>query len=478
MDNRQHFYIDGQWVLPVSAETMPVVNPATEQAFATISLGSADDVDLAVAAATRAFQTYSIMPLADRLDLLRAFEAIYIRRQAEMAEAISAEMGAPITWAREAQAPAGLDHITQTIRAALSFEFDSTSNETFVTREPIGVCGLITPWNWPANQITAKLAPALATGCTVVLKPSEIAPISALLIAEMVHEAGYPAGVFNLVNGTGPIVGTAMSGHPDLAMISFTGSTAAGILVAQNAAATVKRVSQELGGKSPNILIDDSEFAVAVAHGARRCFNNSGQTCTAPTRMLVPHHRMDEAADIAAEVANAMILGDPTSPLSEMGPLSSADQYRKVTRMIATGLAEGARLVAGGADRPATLPKGYYVRPTVFSHVLPSMIIAKEEIFGPVLSILGYADEDDAVGIANDSPYGLSSAISCADSNRALRLARRLRAGLVHVNRAPLDPAAPFGGYKHSGNGREQGSVGLEEYLETKSIFGVTSTES
>ncbi|MFK0166968.1 aldehyde dehydrogenase family protein [Rhizobium sp. NPDC090279] len=472
MDKNLSFYIDGEWVSPRGGRTHDVVNPATEEVIARISLGCEEDVDTAVAAARKAFASFSTLSVVNHLELLRSLTTIYARRQFELAEAITSEMGSPIEWSRTAQAPAGYDHLVEAIKVLESTDFTTRLGNALIVQEPIGVCALITPWNWPANQVMAKLAPALAVGCTVVLKPSEMAPLSAMLIADMVHEAGFPAGVFNLVNGDGAIVGSALSKHPDIDMVSFTGSTDAGIAVAQNAAVTVKRVCQELGGKSPNIILDGEDFAEAVAKGARRCFNNTGQTCTAPTRMLVPASRLQEAARIAADVADALIVGDPLSSQTQIGPLANASQYSKVRRLIDLGVEEGAMLVTGGSTHPVDTKVGYFVRPTVFAGVSPDMTIAREEIFGPVLSIIAYADEDHAVQIANNTVFGLSAAVSCSDADRAEKVARRIRAGMVHINGAGLDTGAPFGGYKQSGNGREQGRYGFEEYLETKAIFG------
>jgi aldehyde dehydrogenase (NAD+) len=466
------FYIDGQWVDPVEPRTLDVVNPATEKVYGRISLGSAADVDKAVAAARRAFTTYSQTTREERLDLLKAILAEFKNRHNDVAVAIMDEMGAPWGLAKGAQALSGPQHIKAAIRALETYEFDEHLGTTNVVREPIGVCGLITPWNWPINQIAVKVAPALAAGCTMVLKPSEIAPFDAIVFAEILDAAGVPAGVFNLVNGDGPGVGTAISGHPDVDMVSFTGSTRAGVLIAQNAAPTVKRVAQELGGKSPNILCDDETFEKAVEDGAKEMFDNTGQSCNAPSRMLVPRQRMDEAAAIAAQVANELKVGNPRDEGVEMGPLVSEAQWDKVQRMIQAGIDEGATLVAGGTGRPEGLDTGYYAKPTVFSNVSNDMSIAREEIFGPVLSIIAYDDIDEAIRIANDTPYGLSGYVSCADLDAARRIAAQLRTGMVHINGAFLDSAAPFGGYKQSGNGREWGHHGIDEFLELKSIYG------
>ncbi len=472
MLEKLRFYIDGQWVDPVEPRTLDVVNPATEEVYGRISIGSAADVDAAVAAAKRAFESYSRTSRDERAELLQSIVDVFSRRQDEVAEAIMDEMGAPWGLAKNAQAASGPQHIKAALRALKNFEFEERMGTTLVVREPIGVCGLITPWNWPMNQIAVKVAPALAAGCTMVLKPSEIAPFDAILFAEILDEAGVPAGVFNLVNGDGPGVGAAISGHPDIAMVSFTGSTRAGVLVAQNAAPTVKRVAQELGGKSANIVLDDADFAKAIADGAEAMFENTGQSCDAPSRMLVPRDRMDEAAEIAAKVAAETRVGNPRDEGVEVGPLVSELQWNKVQDLIQKGIDEGATLVAGGTGRPEGLAQGYYAKPTVFANVSNDMTIAREEIFGPVLSIIPYEDEDDAVRIANDTLYGLSGYVSSSDLDRARRVASRMRTGMVHINGAWLDSAAPFGGYKQSGNGREWGAHGIEEFLELKSVYG------
>ena len=466
------FYIDGQWVDPVEPATMDVVNPATEAVYGRISIGSAADVDQAVAAAKRAFESFSQTSREERIQLLQSILDEFAKRHDEVAEAIMDEMGAPWKLAKYAQAASGPQHIEAARRALETFEFEERLGTTLVVKEPIGVCGLITPWNWPMNQIAVKVAPALAAGCTMVLKPSEIAPFDAILFAEILHDAGVPAGVFNLVNGDGPGVGTALSQHPDVDMVSFTGSTRAGVLVAQNAAPTVKRVAQELGGKSANIILDDADFEKAVASGAENCFENTGQSCNAPTRMLVPADRMDEAAAIAARVANETKVGDPRADGIEVGPVVSAAQWEKIQGLIRAGIDEGATLAAGGTGRPAGLDQGFYVKPTVFADVSNDMTIAREEIFGPVVSIIAYGDEDEAVRIANDTPYGLSGCVSSGDVERARRVAARMRTGMVHINGASLDAMAPFGGYKQSGNGREWGPHGIEDFLEVKSIYG------
>jgi len=472
MLEKLQFYIDGQWVDPVEPRTLDVVNPATEAVYGRISLGSSADVDKAVAAANRAFESYSRTTREERIALLQAILVEFKKRHDDVAEAIMDEMGAPWALARGAQAHSGPQHIKAAIAALEHYAFEERLGTTNVVREPIGVCGLITPWNWPINQVAVKVAPALAAGCTMVLKPSEIAPFDAIVFAEILDAAGVPAGVFNLVNGDGPGVGSAISGHPDIAMVSFTGSTRAGVLIAQNAAPTVKRVAQELGGKSPNLICDDENFEKAVKDGAAEMFDNTGQSCNAPSRMLVPRHRMDEAAAIAAQVAESLKVGNPRDEGVEMGPVVSELQFDKIQGLIQAGIDEGASLVTGGTGRPEGLDKGYYVKPTVFAGVSNDMTIAREEIFGPVLSIIPYDSEDEAIEIANDTPYGLSGYVSCADQDNARRIASRMRTGMVHINGAFLDANAPFGGYKASGNGREWGHHGIDEFLELKSVYG------
>jgi len=466
------FYIDGQWVDPVRANPLDVINPATEEVCGRISLGSVEDVGKAVAAANRAAANFALSTREERIELLQSILDIYARRHDEMATAIMEEMGAPWALAKYAQAASGPQHIAATLEVLKTYAFEESHGTTRLLKEPIGPCALITPWNWPINQVAVKVAPALAAGCTMVLKPSEIAPFDAMIFAEILDEAGVPAGVFNLVNGDGPVVGSALSGHPDITMVSFTGSTRAGVLVAQNAAPGVKRVAQELGGKSANILLDDADFNKAVASGADVCFNNTGQSCNAPTRMLVPKDRMEEAAAIAAAKAESTVVGDPQDKNTNMGPVISQQQWDKIQGLIQVGIEEGATLVAGGTGLPDGLEKGYYVKPTVFSDVNNDMTIAREEIFGPVLVIIPYENEDDAVRIANDTPYGLSGYVTSADLDRARSVASRMRTGMVHINGASLDAMAPFGGYKHSGNGREWGAHGLEEFLEVKSVYG------
>ena len=472
MLEKLQFYIDGQWVDPLEPRTLDVVNPASEAVYGRISLGSAADVDAAVAAARRAFVSFSVSTREERIDLLQSILEVFTRRQDEVAEAIMDEMGAPWKLAKNAQAASGTQHLKAALKALKDYPFEERIGTTLIVKEPIGVCGLITPWNWPMNQIAVKVAPALAAGCTMVLKPSEIAPFDAMIFAEILDEAGVPPGVFNLVNGDGPGVGSAISAHPDIAMVSFTGSTRAGVAVAQNAAPTVKRVAQELGGKSANIILDDSNFEKAVTEGTGSMFENTGQSCDAPSRMLVPRARMQEAAKIAAGVAAATRVGNPRDADVDVGPVVSELQWTKIQGLIKTGIDEGATLAAGGSGKPAGLDTGYFVKPTVFADVSNEMTIAREEIFGPVLSIIPYDDEDDAIRIANDTPYGLSGYVSSADLDKARAIAAKMRTGMVHINGAWLDSAAPFGGYKQSGNGREWGAHGIDEFLEVKSVYG------
>jgi aldehyde dehydrogenase (NAD+) len=472
MKDYRQFYIDGKWVDPAEVHDFAVINPANEEPIANISLGSTADVNRAVIAAKRALQSFSETTRDERVVLLRRIVDVYQSKMEEMAETISREMGAPISLSRKAQAPAGLAHLSEMVKVLERFKFEEVRGSTLMRKEPIGVCGLITPWNWPMNQIVCKVAPALAAGCTMVLKPSEIAPLSAYLFAQILHEAAVPPGVFNLVNGDGPTVGVAISSHPDVAMVSFTGSTRAGIAVAVAAAPTVKRVTQELGGKSANILLDDADFASAVKQGVQECFRNAGQSCNAPTRMLVPRSRMAETAAAARLSAEATKVGDPFTDGTGIGPLASQSQFDKVQRLITQGIEEGATLIAGGPGRPDGFSKGYFVKPTVFADVRNDMTIAREEIFGPVLSIIPYENEDDAVRIANDTPYGLSGFVTSGDIERAGRVAKRIRSGNVHINGARVDFGGCFGGFKQSGNGREWGEAGLEEYLELKAILG------
>ncbi len=470
--NTLKFYIDGAWVDPIEKRTMPVINPATEAVTGEVAMGSARDVDKAVAAARAAFATFGVTTREQRLALLEKISGIYKRRLGEMGAAISQDMGAPITFATRFQAGAGFGHFKTAFDLLKDYPFEEKLGGTELIREPIGVAGMITPWNWPANQIACKVAGALAAGCTMVLKPSELAPRSAAVMADILHEAGVPKGVFNMIHGDGPNVGAALAAHPGIDVISFTGSTRAGIEVAIRAAPTVKRVGQELGGKSANILLDDVDFPKMVAEGVKLCFRNCGQSCNAPTRMLVPAARLSEVAKIAKAAAEAIKVGDPADEATEMGPVVSVAQWSKIQGYIQKGIEDGATLVTGGPGKPDGLDKGFYVRPTVFANATPEMTIAREEIFGPVLTILGYKDEADAVRIANDSPFGLAAYVSSADRARAQRVARQIRAGMVHVNLAPADGKAPFGGYKQSGNGREWGRFGIEEYLEVKAVMG------
>ena len=465
-----NFYIDGKWVDPLQPKTSDVENPATEQVAGKISLGSADDVDVAVAAARRAFAGWSQSSREERLDLLQAILAEYQKRAGDLADAVTEEIGAPPSLAAGPQVFLGIGHLTTAIDALKNFQFEEQQGATLVAREPIGVCGLITPWNWPLNQVAVKVYPALATGCTMVLKPSEIAPFSAYIFTEILDAAGVPAGVYNLVNGDGPGVGAALASHPDIDMVSFTGSTRAGVEVARLAATTVKRVTQELGGKSPNIILDDAGFADSVRAGVAGMMPNSGQSCNAPSRMLVPNSRMDEAVAVARAVAEQVKVGDPEDKTA-IGPVVSKTQFDRIQRLIQSGIDAGASVVAGGTGRPAGLEKGHYVQPTVFADVSNDMQIAREEIFGPVLCILGYDDIDQAVEIANDTDYGLAGYVSGVDLDHARAVARRIRAGSVAINHA-FDLNAPFGGYKRSGNGREWSGYAFNEYLEVKSTLG------
>jgi aldehyde dehydrogenase (NAD+) len=472
MVQRLKFYIDGAWQEPTSKKTLPVINPATEEALYEVALGSAADVDKAVAAARRAFETFSLTTREQRVELLGKIIEVYTRRMKDIGAAISDEMGAPLGFAERFQAGAGLGHLMTTRDVLKTYPFEERLGSAMIVREPVGVVGMITPWNWPLNQIACKVAPALAAGCTMILKPSEYTPSSALIFAEILEEAGVPKGVFNLVNGLGAEVGAAMSAHPGIDMMSFTGSARAGIDVVQRAAPTVKRVTQELGGKSPNIILEDTELSKSIAGGTAHCFNNSGQSCNAPTRLLVPLAKMKEAAAIAKGVADKAKVGDPRGSDTTMGPVVNRVQWEKIQSLIKKGIDEGATLVTGGLGRPEGVNKGYYVRPTVFADVSNEMTIAREEIFGPVLSIIGYNNEDDAVSIANDTPYGLAGYVSSGDAERARRVAKRIRAGNVNINGAANERAAPFGGYKQSGNGREWGRFGLDEFMEVKAVAG------
>ena len=471
MRDALQFYIGGRWVDPASPRTLDVINPATEQVAGRISLGGQADVDAAVAAARRAFPAFSQTSRAERLALLTRIATEYQARYADIAAAITEEMGAPTSLAQQAQAATGIAHLQTAIAVLTDFPFEAQRGSTTIVREPIGVCGFITPWNWPINQIATKVFPALATGCTMVLKPSEIAPFSAIIFAEVLHAAGVPAGVFNLVNGDGLTVGAAIAAHSQVDMVSFTGSTRAGIAVAREAAPTVKRVHQELGGKSPSIVLDDADVAAAVTATMHGLMMNSGQSCNAPTRLLVPHARMEEAKAAARAAAEVTRVGDPTGGAADIGPVVSKVQWDKIQHLIEAGAAEGATLVTGGLGRPDGLSHGYYVRPTVFADATNAMTIAREEIFGPVMTIIGYRDEEEAIEIANDTPYGLAAYVH-GEPGHALRVAARLRAGQVNLNSAELDWSAPFGGYKQSGNGREWGDHAFGEFLETKAILG------
>jgi aldehyde dehydrogenase (NAD+) len=465
-------FIDGAWVEPRGQGRIAVVDPATESTFAEIAAGGAADVDLAVAAARRAFPAYAATPLAERCALLDRTRSLLLARAEPFAEVLTREMGAAHTHARAAHVPFAAEHLRATREAAAAYPFETLRGSTAIVQEPIGVCGLITPWNWPLYQITAKVAPALAAGCTMVLKPSELSPLSALLFARVMEDAGVPPGVFNLVNGTGADVGAAMASHPDIDMVSITGSNRAGILVAQAAAPTVKRVTQELGGKSPNVLLPDADFDRAVPLGVTAAFRNVGQSCSAPTRMIVPREHLPQVEALARAAAERLVVGPPADASTHLGPIANKAQFERVQAMIAQGLAEGARLVCGGPGRPHGLDRGFYVRPTVFSDVRNDMRIAQEEIFGPVLCVIPYDSVDDAVHIANATVYGLGAHVQGADLHRARAVARRIRAGQVHINHPAWDPFAPFGGYRHSGNGREYGAYGLSEYLEIKAVMG------
>ncbi len=470
MKDLRNFYINGEWVLPLQAHDLAVENPATEETLATISLGSAADVDRAVAAAKAAFPIYSQYSIEQRIALMEKLLQIYMDRYDEMAQAISQEMGAPISFATAAQADCGRGHISAALDALKTYEFERQVGNTLVVKEPIGVCGFITPWNWPVNQISCKVAPALATGCTMVLKPSEIAPVSGYLFTEMMDQAGFPAGVYNMVNGDGPGVGAAISSHPDVDMVSFTGSTRAGVLVAKAAADTVKRVTQELGGKSPNIIFEDADLETAVSGGVMSMMYNTGQSCNAPSRMLVHSSVYDQAVEIARQTAAQVAVDQSAKEGWHIGPLSSRVQFDKVQGLINKGIEEGAEVVIGGPGKPEGLETGYFVKPTVFARVNNQMTIAREEIFGPVLCMIPFDSEEQAIEIANDTPYGLAAYLSTTDAQRAKRVAGQLRAGMVSLNGGSQTYTAPFGGYKQSGNGREWGEFGFDDFLEIKGI--------
>lgn len=475
MHNYTKFYIDGQWVDPAVPKLRDVINPATEEPAAQISLGSAEDVDRAVRAARTAFATYSVTDPKERLALLERIITLCEERKEELAQAMTLEMGSPITFSRQVQTTNAFANFKDQASVLASYDFERLTGDTVLRREPIGVCGLITPWNWPLNQLTAKVAAALAAGCTIVLKPSELSPLSAVQLAELLHDAGVPQGVFNLVNGEGDTVGDAIARHPDIDMVSFTGSTRAGILVAQAAAPSVKRVTQELGGKSPNVILPGADLAKAIPQGVLRCYTNTGQSCQAPTRMIIQSGQRDEVIARAKETVAQIRIGDPTDPDTTMGPLASQAQFDKVQGLIERGIRDGATLICGGTGRPPGISRGYFVQPTIFADVTSDMTIAKEEIFGPVLCILEYGTEDQAIEIANDTAYGLSGYVQAGDMQQASRVASKIRAGRIYINGDPGNWNSPFGGYKHSGNGREKGTFGLEEYLEVKAVFGASS---
>jgi aldehyde dehydrogenase (NAD+) len=472
MDHHQLFYINGAWVNPSVQKSFDVINPATEEPYTRISLGSSADVDKAVHAARAAFPDFAKTNKATRLALLKRILAVYNDRADEIAQALSDEMGAPLAWARDAQTWAGQVHLEATIASLEGYEFEIQRGNTRVIKEGIGVVALITPWNWPMNQIMCKVAPALACGCTVVLKPSELAPVSAIVFSEILHDAGVPPGVYNMINGDGPSVGQFMSAHKGVDMVSFTGSTHAGVMVAKAAADTVKRVAQELGGKSPNIILEDADLEIAVRKGVESCMSNTGQSCDAPTRMLVPRALHRRILEIAADAAEEQVVGDPRDERTTMGPLISERQYSKVQRLIETGIAEGAMLVAGGVGKPKGLQRGYFARPTVFGNVTRNMTIAREEIFGPVLAIMPYDTEAEAIEIANEREFGLAAYVQSANLPHARAVARQLRAGQVHINYPDWDVYAPFGGYKQSGNGREYADWGMHDFLEIKGLLG------
>jgi aldehyde dehydrogenase (NAD+) len=472
MGHEQQHYVNGQWVAPLEPKLLDVVDPSTEEAFIQIAVGGAKDVDRAVAAARAAFPSFSRTTRQQRLELLKAILAEYTRRREDIAATLSREMGAPYRFALERQAATGTAHLTRMIEVLETYPFQWVEGSTLIAREPIGVVGAITPWNWPINQIVCKVAPAIASGCTIVLKPSEVAPLNAVIWSEVMHAAGVPEGVYNMVHGEGAVVGEAMSTHPDIDMMSFTGSTRAGVLVAKGAAATVKRVCQELGGKSANILLPDVDFQTAVTKGVLGMMGNSGQSCNAPTRMLVPFDRQEEVKAIAKAAASRVVAGAVNDPNTTIGPVVSEVQFNKIQRLIQAGIEEGADLVIGGPGRPGNLNRGYFVQPTVFANVRNDMTIAREEIFGPVLAILPYKDEADAIRIANDTPYGLAAYVQSADLERARRVAAEMQAGNVFVNYPASDTAAPFGGYKQSGNGREYGKWAIDDFTEIKAVIG------
>ena len=474
MTNYNKLYINGDWVNPKGTEKIAVSNPADEKIISEIIFANKDDLDLAVLSAKKAFNSFSTINLEEKIELFNSIILSFKKRLNDLAEIISLEMGAPITLSQKAQAPSGLGHFINTLNVLKKFEFEEVFDTFIVRKEPIGVCGLITPWNWPINQITCKVAPALAAGCTLILKPSEVAPLSSVIFAEILHDAGVPKGVFNLIQGDSKI-GTEMSEHVSIDMISFTGSTRAGVAVAKNSANTVKRVTQELGGKSANIILEDADFEKSIKKGILSCMSNSGQSCNAPSRMLIPIEKMDKAINLAKEISKGIVVGDPKKAETTLGPLVNEIQYNKVKEYIEKGIKEGATLVVGGNGMPDNVDKGFFVKPTIFANVKNSMTIAKEEIFGPVLSIIGYKDENEAIDIANDSEYGLSGYISSSNMKNAISIANKIRTGMVHINYAPVDQKAPFGGYKKSGNGREWGEHGINDFLEIKSIIGINS---
>jgi aldehyde dehydrogenase (NAD+) len=475
MREYKQFYINGQWVDPAVPNDFDVINPATEEVCAVISLGSEEDVNLAVAAAKQAFESFSRTSRQERIELLESCVEVYQKYYNDIAEAIREEMGAPHKLASTAQAYTGMGHLQEAAKILKDYSFEEDMGEHRIFKEPIGVCGLITPWNWPVNQISCKVAPALAVGCTVVLKPSEVAPLSGYLFSQVMHEAGVPAGVFNMVNGDGPGVGTALSRHPDVDMMSFTGSTRAGSLVAQNAAPTVKRVTQELGGKSPNIVLEDADLETAVTQGVMHMYQNTGQSCNAPSRMLVPAAKLAEAEEIAAKVTESVVVGDPADEGTTMGPVVSEVQFNKIQGLIEKGIEEGAKLVTGGPGRPDGIERGYFIQPTVFSQANNDMTIAREEIFGPVLTMIPYESEEEAIQVANDTPYGLAGYVQGKNIDHAREVAAKIRAGNVHINGASGGFNVPFGGYKQSGNGREWGHHGFTDFLEIKAVEGYGS---
>ncbi len=473
--NYNKFFINGNWVEPNSKDTLPVINPANEEVICDISLGNKFDLDNAVNSARKAFISYSNSSKEDRISILDRIISSYKKRMDELSKAITIEMGAPKTLSEKAQVPSGLGHFMKAKKILENFSFEKEVNSSIVLKEPVGVCGLITPWNWPLNQIACKVAPALAAGCTMILKPSEEAPLSAIILAEIIEESKLPEGVFNLINGNGSELGVSMSKHPGIDMMSFTGSTRAGISVAKNSADTVKRVTQELGGKSANIILDDVDFTKTVAKGIFHCMNNTGQSCNAPTRMLIPADKMDEAINISKETVLKLKVGDPQDESISIGPVVNKTQFLKIKEYISKGVEEGATLVTGGEDNINENAKGYFINPTIFANVTKDMTIFKEEIFGPVLSIISYDSEEEAIDIANDSMYGLSGYIASNNTDKAKQFASKLRTGMVHINYAPVDQSLPFGGYKMSGNGREWGEYGIEDFLETKAIIGIKS---